>query len=63
VEAVSNITSLKYRHSYIVAHGTPMDGLEFIGPFDSFDEGCAFASMTCALEWWVVMLRDPYEYT
>jgi hypothetical protein len=63
LEAVSDITKLKYHNLCIIVEGNPLDGLTFIGPFDSMDDAIAFGGVTCTMEWWIAKVHDPYEYT
>jgi hypothetical protein len=47
---------------YVIAFGTPFDGLELIGTFDSGSEAVNYASLYLSdCEWWVTWLQKPYE--
>jgi hypothetical protein len=45
---------------YCVLTGSPIDGFEVSGPFDTHDEACEWAS-ELAEGWWVMVLNAPEE--
>lgn len=46
---------------YAVSYGEPFDRINFVGPFDSFDEAEVWADMEIGMHysWWVIQLEDP----
>jgi hypothetical protein len=63
MKLIDTTTALDYKTIPIVVHGNPVDGLEFFGPFENPEEAYAWAATICLLEWWVILVHDPYEYT
>jgi len=46
----------------IVVAGSPVDGLEFYGPFDSTEEAYEWANRQCkGVNWWVTAIKDPED--
>lgn len=48
---------------YVLVVGSPVDGLDFIGPFDTVEEATGFAMEppTVKATWWVAQLRSTSE--
>ncbi len=49
---------------YIIVTGNPVDGLEFIGPFDTDTEACEFGNGDAYMadhggDWWVSSMEAP----
>lgn len=45
---------------FIIAHGNPIDGLNFTGPFDDHDDALRFAESQRwddGMDWWIVPLQ------
>jgi hypothetical protein len=49
---------------YIIVAGNPVDGLEFIGPFDTFDDAQNAINTDALLpdyfDWWIAKIEE-YE--
>jgi len=48
---------------YVVAQGSAFEGIQMVGPFDSFEEAQKFAEADTVIgtDWHVVQLKDPNE--
>ena len=48
---------------YIVAYGEMFDSINFIGPFDTFDEAEVWADFEIASgsSWWVLGMEKPLD--
>jgi hypothetical protein len=46
---------------YIIVDGNPVDGLNFIGPFDTDEEAVEYAGLYVD-EWWIATI-EPSEKT
>ena len=46
-------------HSFILVVGTPRDGFEFLGPFDSVDAAVEYAEDREYDYWWAEELCKP----
>ena len=46
---------------YAVAYGEPFDRINFVGPFETFDEAEIWADFEIGSgnSWWVIQLEDP----
>ena len=45
---------------YILVFGSPVDGFEHIGPFDSAEDAYNYAEMHfCGSDWWLILLQEP----
>ena len=44
---------------YIVAVGEMFDGINFFGPFDTFDDAADWADRNASTGWWVLSLESP----
>ena len=44
---------------YAAAVGEMFDGVNFYGPFDSFDDAELWAGTECGYSWWIVKLEEP----
>ncbi len=46
--------------SYIVCYGNPIDGFDFVGPFESAEEAVEYGnSERFSTNWWVAKLYEP----
>lgn len=45
---------------YMIMYGNVVDGMKFIGPFDSDEDAFGYAEMELTLEdWWITQLQSP----
>jgi len=51
------------KKSYVILIGNPVDGLEFIGPFDDGNEATEYAEVKVHRnkEWWLAEMEAPEE--
>lgn len=50
---------LVQRSRFVLIHGNPADGFEFVGPFDNAAEAVQYAEHSERAEWWVAPLVAP----
>ncbi len=47
---------------YMIMYGNVVDGMKFIGPFDSGEDALGYAEMELTPEdWWIVPLQSPSQ--
>lgn len=44
---------------YAVAVGEMFDGINFVGPFDEFEDAEKWAIINSPSNWWIVELENP----
>lgn len=48
-------------YEYIIIEGNPVDGFDFTGPFDTFDEATEYASQHFDIGWHIADLNVPEQ--
>lgn len=44
---------------YVLIYGNPVDGLEFIGPFNSHETAIQHAETYILSDWWIAEMEAP----
>jgi hypothetical protein len=47
---------------YVLAYGSPTDGFEYVGPFDSHEAAVDYGETTRDVDWWVIALVAPISH-
>lgn len=47
--------------NFIIVYGDPVDGFNFVGPFDDRDEAVRYAEFDVGTDWWIAELDAPAE--
>jgi hypothetical protein len=50
---------MNHPEQFIVIYGSPADGFNYVGPFNSRDDAAQYAADDAHADWWIIRLDAP----